>query len=231
MCVQTLDWSVMDVIIDFQCFKDNQDNIIPKEVAICAVDQDFIGHWITLPFCRPNELGQTIRQQNDWLTRNHHGIEWCDGDISVKKVYRNLEEVCRSVNRIYVRGQIKAELLGRITTRTIINLETDTDCPPFAKLPWSDSHCIRHALKPGHLRYSCALNNVKRVQLWLNTRKKLTSDQDLNIEIPANLCDEQLGNSEYSVSNSWSYYGGLCSRSDSPGVDETDSICLQHTEA
>ena len=52
-------------------------------------------------------------------------------------------------------------------SREITNLEYDKNCPSFENLPWSDQHCLYHALKPSHLRFSCALNNAQRLRHYL----------------------------------------------------------------
>lgn len=220
----------MEIIIDIQCFKNNKNQAIPKEVAVCALNQNFSAHWVVLPPCSSNSLCKEVKKQNDWLTRHHHGFEWREGDVTLKRLYKNLESVCNIADKIYVRGEVKAALLEKITTRRIINLEQEQDSPALRNLPWADAYCLQHSFKYNHLKFTCALNNVIRLKLLLRTGEKFTPEQDINFVPPTDLCDEQPGDYECSVAHSWTYSGGLCSRSDTPHMVETSGVCVQYRE-
>ena len=129
-------------------------------MAVVALNQDFIGHWIVSSNNRITHLCDDARKQNDWLTQHHHGLDWTDTCVSEKVLYKNLEEICKSSDKIYVRGNVKSIVLQKITTRNIKNLETDADCPPFHKLLSSSKYCVQHFIKSNYFKYACAVNNA-----------------------------------------------------------------------
>lgn len=208
----------MDIIVDVQFLKNNNDACIPKEVAVVAVNEDFSSHWIVLPpSSSVDKLNKNARNQNEWLTRNHHGLDYFDGEVSIKVLFKNLRRFLKSVRKVYVRGRDKLLYLQKITSREIINLETDNDCPSFDNLPWSSQYCFQHGINKPHLRYSCSLNNAHRLKLWLTRKDKKDSIED-----------EHSGSFEYYCPYSRTLSRRISSGSNSEGVDETDSICVQY---
>lgn len=178
--------------MDVQCFKDSKDRVVPKEVAIVALHKEFTAHWIVSPICKSWKLRRDIRKQNNWLTVNHHGLDWYDVGVSLSTLHKKLKDIFKTTDKIYVRGKEKAEYLRRLTTREIIDLEEDVNCPPFVKLTWTECYCFEHAVKQNYLRYSCALHNSFQLKHWLNNRTEVTVDTDWALE-PVELCDGQFG--------------------------------------
>jgi hypothetical protein len=215
----------MDLIIDAQFFKDNKNCIIPKEVAVVCLHKNFSAHWIVGPTRNSKRLRKEILRQNNWLTLNHHGLEWYEGDISVKKMYKNLEDICKRSNKIYVRGKEKVELLSKLTTREIINLEQVDSCPAFQNLPWCETYCMQHAIKPSYLRYACALNNACRLKIWLLSDAQKTKSSSSVFELPLDFCDEFSRSSTISSTDQISYSWSLSGRSNSSHVRQTLCIC------
>lgn len=226
------DWyEKMDVVVDIQFLKGVNNIAVPKEVAIVALDNDFIGHWLVTTKYPIHKLSNSIRRENNWLTKHHHGLDYFDGDVSESKLYKILRELAKRLGKIYVRGNEKWLLLQKITAREIINLEYDTECPPFDKLSCCDNFCFHHAIKIPHLKYTCALNNAFRLKSWLSTTRtkyKRIEDFDYTFQSPLQICDEQSGSFEDFVPHTISYCGGVPSRPDPAEVDETDSICSEH---
>lgn len=183
----------MDLIVDIQFCKDLQNKVIPKEICVISLRQDYIGHWLIAPPCPLKKLQKEARQQNDWLYKNCHGIPWQDGDISQKRVKKNLREIFKDCGKLYVRGRDKVDFLQDLTTAEIVNLEDDESCPSFANLTWLGTYCLYHANKFGYLGFNCALNNVARLKSWM-TKK----DQN-----------EQSGDSSSLVADSTPYDWGL----------------------
>ncbi|OXU17871.1 hypothetical protein TSAR_001538, partial [Trichomalopsis sarcophagae] len=94
-------------------------------------DLDATAHWIIASTCNTRFLKKDILRENNWLTLHYHGLDWYDGDVSLKKIYKTMHDICRKANKIYVRGEEKAKLLNKITTREVINLEEAYECPPL----------------------------------------------------------------------------------------------------
>lgn len=221
----------MDIVVDIQCLKDNSNVVTPKEIAIVALDGNFISHWMISPKnSKTDTMCVAARKENNWLSKKHHGLDYFDGETEKKSLYKTLRELTKRVGKIYVRGKEKWHILNKITAREVINLEYDPECPSFDKLPWSDNFCLQHAVKTAYLQYNCALNNAYRIKAWLSTSREKYKriESDITFQPPLNLCDEQLGDFEDFVPYSISLGGGVPSRPDPSEVDETDGICSEH---
>ena len=135
---------------------------------IVGINCNYFGHWIIAPPCSFNHLAQKIRTQTNWLTRHFHGLEWFDGETQTRQLYAILRDIARTAHTIFTRGREKAMLLQTITSRQIINLEDNTDCPSFTNLPSSQVQCIHHgALRGSISKKNCALNYAQRLKKWL----------------------------------------------------------------
>ena len=149
----------MDLVIDIQCIKVSKHSIVPKEIAIVALNGNYHGHWVVAPTIDVNYLNDDIRRENNWLSQNCHGFDYLEGEIPLKVVHKILRELTKSARKIYVRGSEKWLLLHKIIANEFINLEYDKDCPPFDKLS-SNVYCVHHAVKHLSQKYRCALNNA-----------------------------------------------------------------------
>lgn len=167
----------MDFVVDIQGFKDAEECFFPKEVAVVTINGTHCGHWIIAQPYAFTELPHRSKTQNNWLSKHFHGIEWYEGDTPFKNLCRYLRTLARHSNRIFVRGKDKAELLHRITSRNIINLEDEMVCPSFNQLPQVQQHCLTHAIKSKteNKEYTCALNNALRINKWIQDDEYLDS--------------------------------------------------------
>lgn len=70
------------IILDFQCFKDNNNDYILKEVCALEVHSGtlLMHHIVKSPFNR-DFLTQAKLRESYWLTKHCHGLEWDHGDI------------------------------------------------------------------------------------------------------------------------------------------------------
>ena len=161
---------MVDYVVDIQGFRGSDDNLIPKEVAVIALDHKFFGHWISTPPHLFSELSDNAKSQNNWLSCFYHGIEWFEGDVPIEFIYSNLRDVARTAGQIYIRGREKAQLLQKITSRQIVNLEELT-CPSFKKLPDSRVYCFHHGVKKEEY-FICALNNAVKLKRWLEKQRE-----------------------------------------------------------
>jgi hypothetical protein len=158
----------MDYVVDIQGFRDAFKQFVIKEVTVLTLHRNHVGHWLAAPPCPFTDLPEDVRVENNYLSRNHHGIEWFDGDIPARQIHAKLREVARGARLIYTRGLEKAKLLQSITSRQITNLE-DRNCPSFKKLPPADTYCMYHALqKQGS--FVCSLNRATLLKAWLLAR-------------------------------------------------------------
>ena len=55
----------MNIVIDIQNFRDVEENFIPKEVAILAINATIIEHWIMMPPYPFGDLPERVRRENN----------------------------------------------------------------------------------------------------------------------------------------------------------------------
>ncbi|KAL7301308.1 hypothetical protein TKK_0006045 [Trichogramma kaykai] len=211
----------MDAIIDIQYIKDSKNKYIPKEVAIVCVDNNFSAHWLIITPPSIN-LSPAIKRQNTWLLKNHHGLDYYDGEVTLRSLNNRLKELAKNIGKIYVRVNEKYSYIQNLMAREIINLEDNIDCPSFNNLPWENTYCLHHAFKYPFLRYSCSLNNTTRLKNWLLQQKFYK--EEIYSDLSALEQNEQFGTLKEAFANYTPYSGGISSRSDPEGVDETDSF-------
>ncbi|XP_036150639.1 uncharacterized protein LOC118648436 [Monomorium pharaonis] len=177
----------MDIVIDIQGFKDTEESFFPKEVAVVSVNTAHCAHWIIAQPYSFTELSTRSKSQNNWLSKNFHGIEWFEGDTPYKNLCRHLRAVTQLTNRIFTRGADKSAFIQRITSRNIINLEEEQECPSFHRLPQLEQTCLIHNIKSktNNREYTCALNNALRIRKWLKDYGLLDSTSSSPLSPPA----------------------------------------------
>ena len=159
----------MQLIIDIQGFNDNNDNFVPKEIAIVSLDEEkSVGHWVIAPDYPFYHLEYNARARNIWLTNNHHNLYWRDGSVKIDYVVQELRKITKNVDFIYVRGSCKSKYLQEILEKNIIDLETDIYNPSFEKMPVIEEKCYLHCSRKNNKRkYSCALKNALIIRQWI----------------------------------------------------------------
>ena len=171
----------MDFVIDIQGFRDSKGDFIPKEVAVVALKESTISHWIVLPPCKFNELPLCVRATNDYCTTEVHGLQWFEGECTHRQLRQNLQRIARNAQRIYVRGQDKVKYLESCLGRTIINTEKYSG-PAFAELnrmfynedvPMCNTHALKHH---SFTKQLCALTKAQHLRAWLRSLNKNNPD-------------------------------------------------------
>ena len=165
----------MDIVVDIQGFRNDDAKFIPKEVALLAINKPIVGHWIMTPPCSFGDLPERARRENNWLSRNYHGIEWFDGEADPEYFTQQLREITRCVRYIYSRGHEKAQYLRNLLSRNVYNLEGIS--PPFKNLPdvkENGGRCVHHGFR-SNTKFACALHNAYKLKHWLNTRDNIDS--------------------------------------------------------
>lgn len=159
----------MDIILDFQAFKDNNNDFIIKKCAVVAIDGSFVEHWIVAPPYEFYMLKKDKRREAVWVKQNYHGLSWGDGGISYGAFQDELKQVCSDVRRVFVKGKEKTEFLKTLLKNDVINLE-DYNTPRLKKLMFNSYlpvlRCFRHCK---HKKYICALSSADKLKLWVIT--------------------------------------------------------------
>lgn len=109
------------IIIDFQWFRLNRANIIPKELASCTSDYKK-SHYIFKPPFSFATLTNEDRQVARYITAFHHGLNWCDGYISCSVFDEIIKRLCADVEVVYVKGSEKVKYLRNILDKPIRDL-------------------------------------------------------------------------------------------------------------
>ncbi|KYN14629.1 hypothetical protein ALC57_13158 [Trachymyrmex cornetzi] len=191
----------MDIAIDVQSFRDVEDNFIPKEVVVLAINAMITGHWIMRPPYPFGELPERARLENNWLKRNYHRIEWFDGDINPIYFTIHLRAITRHVRYIYTRGQEKSRYLSNLLSRNVYNLEGIS--PAFKNLPdfgGCGQRCTHHGFRT-NVGSHCALRNAYKLKRWLAIRNSSDSSYD---SLPSENCSESDVESEKTNSGNFS---------------------------
>lgn len=175
------------VILDIQCFKDNDNDYLIKEVCVLEVVSGILllHHIAKPPFDRDFLTEEKLRESY-WLTKRCHGLEWEHGDIPYFVLVDKLRACLNGRSTIYVKGLEKKEYVKRYlvteptaaTTTTVVDM-SDLGCRSLASttnlLSATVLRCGQH--KRGS-KSRCALANcsVLRGWLFLTTNTNTTSN-------------------------------------------------------
>lgn len=161
------------VLLDVQCFKDNVNNFIIKEVAAINIDHGtLLFHHIASPPCDFSTLSIDKQRENKWLTRSFHGLPWNSGDIPYTDLVEKLCNLLYTSKTVFVKGLEKRQFIRSLARLScdIIDL-TSLGCYSLTHL---SETCIKDSLKCNNhksLDYRCALSNAINLRKWyiLNT--------------------------------------------------------------
>ena len=157
---------VVRVIIDVVAFRRNDDELIPKELAILDPDAHCMSSWIIKPPCLWSDLKPNIQQENAWYTKNCHGLSWDDGDLPYTSFRQTLINYTEHASLLYCYGLETQMYLSRILERDVIDLK-QMQCPKLGLLL---SFPITSCCFPLHrlAKITCALRNVHGLAKYLN---------------------------------------------------------------
>lgn len=157
----------MDIIVDFQAFKDNCNKFIVKECAVTSPDYPFFQHWIIASPYDIYTLTSHRRKEAIWLQLNYHGIKWSDGGIKYSAFIKELQKVCSNGTRVFGKGSEKCNWLKDILNINIVNLE-EFNVTRFKNLIQTTYmpvlRCFYHCKDKKHI---CALTNAYKLKLWM----------------------------------------------------------------
>lgn len=164
----------MEIVIDIQPFFDKEHRFTPKEVGILSLDGDYYAHWIVKAPHDFSELNGYLQRANNTLTRFVHGVEWFEGDVSIKRLHENLKEIVKKASKIYTHGDSKEQYLTDLLGRKVIDVEA-FNAPSFSNL---DAHykenvltgCLNHKLH-SNIWNHCALHKAALLKKWLQELK------------------------------------------------------------
>lgn len=157
----------MDIIVDFQAYKDNSNNFVIKECAVTTPNYCFIHHWVIAPPHNFYNLSKDRRKEAIWLQLNHHGLKWSDGHIKYRDFLNELRVICSEKSRVLAKGREKCDFLTAVLGVSVIDLEIYG--APSIKTPLQDTYlpvlrCFYHCK---HNKHACALTNAFKLKIWV----------------------------------------------------------------
>ncbi|KAL6268280.1 hypothetical protein P5V15_001396 [Pogonomyrmex californicus] len=149
--------SNVPIFVDMQGFT-VREKFMVKEMAILKHGKE-LTHRIFREAIPWNLLTKTEKSKTCWITSNHHGLQWSDGDVAYrlsKHVIRNgvCDQSRDAPKRVYVKGLEKKkleEILGCdfIADHDVIVETIDADFKDIGRLSTLNDvrafHCERHA--------------------------------------------------------------------------------------
>lgn len=163
------------VVIDFQCFKNNSNEFIIKEVSIIDTTSGcLLIHNIARPPFSIRTLKQEKIREVNWLVINHHGIEWCDGNIDYDVLLCIIKSILATASTILVKGCEKTKFIQTLVPGccSVLDLET-LGC---GSLKFLNDLYFNDALRCKHhkcITHVCSLTNTINMRRWyLDYNKK-----------------------------------------------------------
>lgn len=155
-----------DLIVDVQGFKTSGNKFVFKELAILQLLNDNLTSYLFKPPFPWSELEARYKSENNWLSRNYHGLDWESGDVPFGLMQYLL---LFPASTIYVKGMEKRVWLKKeFPTLCFANLE-DFGCPSLQKLknevaiPVCSYHSPSTFSPP-----NCAIQNVRLLKHWFS---------------------------------------------------------------
>lgn len=158
------------LIIDILYLRDNEGNMIPKEIAIGNPDTNALQSWIIKPPFAWTDLTPIIQHTNTWYSKHMHGLDWRYGEVPFSQISQLLHTYTQNASAIYCFGLEKTKYLSNLLSQPIFNLQ-DLNCPPhLISLP-TQSCCY-----PYHrfLTMDCALRQVHYYMKFLRHHDSLS---------------------------------------------------------
>lgn len=162
------------IILDIQCFKDNNNCFIIKEISAVNLDTGSLifHHVVCPPFDRRLLTADKLRESY-WVMRHYHGLEWDFGDIPYHVLLQKLKIAFNSDTTIFVKGQEKAHYLKSVLPHQciIVNLES-LDCLSLEVLNSLFSSDTLRCNNHKSTKHRCALSNCVNLRKWYLLSKK-----------------------------------------------------------
>lgn len=156
----------MEYVIDFQAFKQLNNEFIIKELTIQDLnDETSVKTYLFKPPFSWNSLSKEMKVQNKWLERHYHCLNWFSGELD----YGESIKIIKSLNvakMVYVKGDDKNKWLEKYLNN-VYNIE-EFNCPAFKIIKNSfknDSKCNNHIQNVNYK--NCSLSNVNVMRSWI----------------------------------------------------------------
>lgn len=177
---------------DLQGFIVNNQFIL-KEICFSIQNSDIKNNLFNPPpsnhyiFFAPfawHQLGDKCKRSANWLTNNHHGLRWNQGEVDYDKISECIEPLLLQENLlIYVKGDQKVDWLKEVANNLYINCQNIEEIGCNISLNEEIAarsadqiffKCNKHHNRAINNR--CALQNCKTIEYWYQNNYIATED-------------------------------------------------------
>lgn len=151
----------MNVVMDIQGFKNENNQFIPKEIAIIC-NKSMLVLLIKPPY-RFYNLTKKERIQVSWIEKNR-GILWNEGYVPYCNYKSLMLDFCKN-KRVYAKGFEKVRWLKKIIESDNVHNLENVNCPNLETLSdkYSMSSDIQNCIYHTNI---CAFKNVSYLNKW-----------------------------------------------------------------
>lgn len=167
-------------VVDFEAFKDVNNDFIIKELAVVDVVHGLSRVVLFKPPYAKTKLDRKCTRVADWLEENRHGMAWTGGYVDYAFLVPTITDVCAPYSTVFTKGVEKVRFLS-VYHPNVKDL-TEINAPKYDDtIVYGDVSCpvMRHAFvarKDEKYVYKCALRKSQFFAKWLRT-----NGQDLGI--------------------------------------------------
>ena len=154
----------MAYVVDVLYFKQTDDGLIVKEMAIASVNSiENPKVYLFKPPFAWYKLSKKCRRKNLFLELYHHGLEWKSGTYEFSSIISLLQLNLSDATIVYVNSNVIKEWMENFNCKVIDLSEVGYENDYF-----SNSECNHHNRT---YRTSCALHNVKKMKQFVNEHR------------------------------------------------------------
>jgi hypothetical protein len=192
------------VLIDFQYFRNKNNEIMIKELAIMNMVTKKI-QCITFKFQAGSEwdkLPDYVKRTNNFICDHVNGMNFFDGTYDYDLLPRFLLHACKNNPIIYAKGSEKCQFLSSMLGKKVYNLELIKDLFNYSYMCVFRSRkyckqfmsCFNEHKTPCGVMY-CSLNKLFRIYDRLQQFKREQSERSYNDLVPGsvNSCSCNVG--------------------------------------
>ena len=163
----------MAYAVDVLYFKERDDGLTIKEMAIASVDSvENQKLYLFKPPFAWYKLSKNFRRKNLFLELYHHGLDWKSGTLEFNSIIPILQSHLSDATRVYVHNNVIKEWIENYYFNVIDLSEIGSENDFFSTL-----ECIHHIRA---YKTSCAFHNVKRMKQFViehHDRKREMKDE------------------------------------------------------
>ena len=159
--------SAESFVVDFQAFKNNENEFILKELCIVGVRSNICVHVIIKSDVEFSSLSAKAKRSVEYLTNYYRKIDFADGYVSALDARRLILDTIPHGSLVYVKGSEKANHLRSICCvgTKIIDLDAFL-CPHPIDLNMRGLHCPFYRHKFDYTCV-CSFRKAKVFQRWV----------------------------------------------------------------